>query len=159
MGENRRACHLCVWKPSILTLRIGMKTSKVLIEKMRTTQHWFLLVFAFKHLQHYSVDDLTNFFPNPSLVLSSFITPPIKLKLGQLIGARPLITNHMDRSLWWANLLNSSEIAFNPIFSAGTLHQPGQAMWLIVRSRIGIRWVLLIACLEVRLFFICPTLQ
>jgi hypothetical protein len=99
MGENRRAGHFCVGKPLILALRIGMKTLKVLVEKVRTTQHWFLPAFTFEHLQHYFVDDLTNFFPNPSLVLYSFATPPIKLKLGQQIGVRPLITNHVDRSL------------------------------------------------------------
>jgi hypothetical protein len=82
MGENRRAGHLCVGKPLILALRIGMKTLKVLIEKMRTTQRWFLLAFAFKHLQHYSRDDVTDFFPHPSLILYSFATPPIKLKPG-----------------------------------------------------------------------------
>jgi len=39
MGENRHASHLCVGKPPILALRIGMKTLKVLIEKVRTTQN------------------------------------------------------------------------------------------------------------------------
>ncbi len=32
----------------------------------------------------------------------SFATPPIKLKLGQQIGGRLLITNHLHQSLWWA---------------------------------------------------------
>ncbi len=80
MGENRRAGHLCVGKPPILALRIGMKTLKVLIEKVRTTQRQILPTFPFEHLQHYSGDDLTNFFPHPSLVLYSFATPPVKLK-------------------------------------------------------------------------------
>jgi hypothetical protein len=134
MGENWRAGHLCVGKPLILALRIGMKTLKVLIEKMRTTQRWFLPAFAFEHLQHYFGDDMTDFFPHPSLVLYSFATPPIKLKSGQQIGARPWITNHVDRSSWWANLLGSSEITFNPIFSAGALHQPGRATRLFVHT-------------------------
>ncbi len=98
MGENRQAGHICVGKPLILALRIGMKTLKVLIEKVRTTQRWFLPAFAFEHLQHYSGNDLTDFFPHPSLVLYSFATPPIKLKPGQQIGARPQIANHVDRS-------------------------------------------------------------
>jgi len=88
MGENRRAGHLCVEKPPILTLRIKMKTLKVLIEKVRTTQRWFLPAFAFEHLQHYSRDDLMDFFPHPSLVLYSFATPPIKLKPGQQIWGK-----------------------------------------------------------------------
>jgi hypothetical protein len=97
MGENRHAGHLCVGKPSILALRITMKTLKVLIEKVKTTQRWFLPAFAFEHLQHYLGDD-QGFFPHPSLVLYSFATPPIKLKPGQQIGVRPRITNHVDRS-------------------------------------------------------------
>jgi hypothetical protein len=45
MGENGRACHLCMWKPPMFTLRIGMKTMKVFIEKVRTAHHWFLPMF------------------------------------------------------------------------------------------------------------------
>ncbi len=30
-------------------------------------------------------------------------TPPIKLNLGEQIGAGLLIANHLDQSLWWAN--------------------------------------------------------
>jgi hypothetical protein len=37
MGENGQAGHLCVGKPLILAVRIGMKTLKVFIEKVRTT--------------------------------------------------------------------------------------------------------------------------
>ncbi len=40
---------------------------------------------------------------NPSLVSYFFSTPPIKLKLGQQIGGRLLIANHLDQSVWWAN--------------------------------------------------------
>jgi len=65
-----------------------MKTLKVLIEKVRITQRWFLPAFTFKHLHHYSGDDLTDFFPHPSLVLYSFATPPIKLKSGQQIWGK-----------------------------------------------------------------------
>jgi hypothetical protein len=72
------------------------------------------------------------FFSQSKFNFYSFATPPIKLKLKHQIGGRPLIANHMDQSLWWANLLNSSEIIFNPIVSACTLHQPGQATCLIV---------------------------
>jgi hypothetical protein len=36
---------------------------------------------------------------NPSLVSYFFSTPPIKLKLGQQIGGRLLIANHLDQSV------------------------------------------------------------
>jgi hypothetical protein len=42
MGENRQAGHFCVGKPLILALRIGMKTLKVLIEKVRTNAGFYL---------------------------------------------------------------------------------------------------------------------
>jgi hypothetical protein len=138
MGENGRACHLCMWKPPMFTLRIGMKTMKVFIEKVRTAHHWFLPVFALKHLQQCSVYDLRKYFSHLSLVMYSFVTPPIKLKLGQQISAGLLISNHVDQSLWWANLLSSSQILFSTPFSAGALHQPRQGMWLIMRSQTGI---------------------
>jgi hypothetical protein len=43
------------------------------------------------------------YFSHPSLVMYSFATPPIKLKLGQQSDGGLLITNHLDQSLWWAN--------------------------------------------------------
>jgi hypothetical protein len=46
---------------------------------------------------------LRKYFSHPSLVMYSFATPPIKLKLGQQIGGGLLIANHMDQSLRWAN--------------------------------------------------------
>jgi len=149
MGENWRACHLCMWKPLIFTLRIGMKTLKVFIEKVRTAHHWFLPVFALEHLQQCSIYDLRKYFSHPSLVMYSFATPPIKLKLGQQIGAGLLIANHVDQSIWWANLLSSSQTLFSTPFSAGTLHQPRQAMWLIMWSQIGI-------CCVFFIWFNCP---
>jgi hypothetical protein len=102
---------------------------------VRTTQRWFLPAFAFEHLQHYSGDDLTDFFPHPSLVLYSFATPPIKLKPGQQID-----DDHWSQTTWTehrdgANDLSSSEITFNPIFFASALHKPGQATRLIVRTQ------------------------
>jgi hypothetical protein len=42
---------------------------------------------------------LRKYFSHPSLVMYSFGTPPIKLKLGQQIGGGLLITNHLDQSL------------------------------------------------------------
>jgi len=42
----------------MFTLRIGMKTMKVFIEKVKTAHHWFLPVFALEHLQQCSVYDL-----------------------------------------------------------------------------------------------------
>jgi hypothetical protein len=100
MGENRWAGHLCVGKPLILALRIEMKTLKVFIEKVRTTQRWFLPAFAFEHLQHYFGDDLTDFFPHPSLVLYSFATPPIKLnRYSKSVcdhGSQTTWTDHRD---------------------------------------------------------------
>ncbi len=46
---------------------------------------------------------LSKHFSHPSLAVYSFATPPIKLKLGQQIGGRLLIANHMDQPLWWVN--------------------------------------------------------
>jgi len=104
------------------------------LKKWEPPDTGFYPAFAFEHLQHHSGDDLTDFFPHPSLVLYSFATPPIELKPKQQIGARPWIANHVDRSSWWANLLGSGEITLNPIFSVGALHQLGQATRLIVRT-------------------------
>jgi len=42
---------------------------------------------------------LRKYFSHPSLVMYSFATPPIKLKLEQKIGWGPVITNHLDQSL------------------------------------------------------------
>jgi hypothetical protein len=42
---------------------------------------------------------LLKYFSHPSLVIYSFATPPIKLKLGQQIGGGLLIANHLDQSL------------------------------------------------------------
>jgi hypothetical protein len=47
----------------------------------------------------------------------SFAAPPIKLKLGQQIGAGLLKANHVDQSLWWATLLSSSQILYSTPFS------------------------------------------
>jgi hypothetical protein len=33
MGENGRACHLCMWKPLMFILRIEMKTMMVSLKK------------------------------------------------------------------------------------------------------------------------------
>jgi hypothetical protein len=46
---------------------------------------------------------LWKYFSHPSLVRYSFATPPIKLKVGQQIGAGRLIANHLDQSLRCAN--------------------------------------------------------
>jgi hypothetical protein len=59
-----------------------MKTLKVLVEKVRTSQHSFLPMFALEHLEQCSIYDLKKYFSHPSLVMYSFATPPIKLKLG-----------------------------------------------------------------------------
>jgi hypothetical protein len=40
----------------------------------------------------------------PSLVIYIFATPPIKMKLGVLIGRGLIVGNHLDQSLWLANL-------------------------------------------------------
>jgi len=57
----------------------------------------------FKHLQRCKVCDRAKYFSHPSLVMYSFATPPIKLKLGQQTGGGLLITNHLHQSLWWTN--------------------------------------------------------
>ncbi len=66
----------------ILALRIGMKTLTVLIRKVRTTQRWFLPAFAFEHLQHYSGDDLTDFFSPSKFSSLLFRNPTHKTKTG-----------------------------------------------------------------------------
>jgi hypothetical protein len=43
--------------------------------------------------------NLRKYFSHPSLVMYSFATPAIKLKLGQEIDGGLLITNHLDQSL------------------------------------------------------------
>jgi len=43
---------------------------------------------------------------HPSLVMYSFATPPIKLKLVEQIGGGLLIANRLDQLLWWANQKN-----------------------------------------------------
>ncbi len=50
------------------------------LKKWEPPDAGFYPAFAFEHLQHHPGDDLTDFFPHPSLVLYSFATPPIKLK-------------------------------------------------------------------------------
>jgi hypothetical protein len=42
-------------------------------------------------------------FQRPSLIMYSFATPPLKLKLGQQIGGGLLIANHLGQSVWCAN--------------------------------------------------------
>jgi hypothetical protein len=42
---------------------------------------------------------LPKYFSHPSLVMYSFATPPIKLKLEQQIGGGLLIATHLDESL------------------------------------------------------------
>jgi hypothetical protein len=46
---------------------------------------------------------LLKYFSHPSLVVYSFATPPMKLKLGQQIGGGLLIANHLDEPLRWAS--------------------------------------------------------
>ncbi len=64
--ENRREGsqkgYHCMWKSPILILSTGMKTLKVLIEKVRISQHWFLPVFSLEHLEQCSVYDPAKIF-------------------------------------------------------------------------------------------------
>jgi hypothetical protein len=46
---------------------------------------------------------LLKYISHPSLVIYSFATPPIKLKLGQEIGGELLRAKHLHQSLQWAN--------------------------------------------------------
>jgi len=46
---------------------------------------------------------LRKYFSHPSLVMYSFATQPIKLKLRQQIGGGLVIANHLDQSLSSAN--------------------------------------------------------
>jgi hypothetical protein len=43
------------------------------------------------------------YFSNPNLVIFSFPTPFMKLKLRLQIGGRLLMANHLDQSLWLTN--------------------------------------------------------
>ncbi len=45
---------------------------------------------------------LRKYFSHPSLVMYSFATPRIRLKLGEQIGGGLLIANHLDQWLSWA---------------------------------------------------------
>jgi hypothetical protein len=100
---------------------------------------------------------LRKYFSHPSLVMYSFATPPIKLKLRQQIGGGLLIANHLDQSLSWANhkhwaavrsyLLHSSlqvHSAAAPFTSHGNLRnyaEPKQFSWA---NFTGIRWIFFI---------------
>ncbi len=65
----------------------------------------------FFHTMRFLIQILRKYFSHPSLVMYSFTTPPIKLKLRHQIGGgqppgsvqNELIANHLDESLWWAH--------------------------------------------------------
>ncbi len=50
-----------------------------------------------EHLQRCSVCDLAKIFSHPSLVMYSFATPPIKLKLGQEIDGGLLANRNTEQ--------------------------------------------------------------
>jgi len=54
-------------------------------------------------LQLCSVCNLAKIFFTSKFSYFFFYNPIIKLKLGQQIGGKPLIANHLDHSVWWAN--------------------------------------------------------
>jgi hypothetical protein len=60
------------------------------------------------------------YFSHPSLVMYSFATPPIKLKLGQQMSGGLLIANHLDQSLQCANQKHWEAVRsyFSTLFSA-----------------------------------------
>jgi hypothetical protein len=59
---------------------------------------------------------LRKYFSHPSLVMYSFATSRIKLKLGQQFGGGLLIANHLDQLLWWANQKHISEHQLDHIY-------------------------------------------
>jgi hypothetical protein len=106
---------------------------------------------------------LRKYFSHPSLVMYSFATPPIKLKLRQQIGGGLVIANHLDQSLSSANhklwaavrsyLLHSSlqvHSAAAPFTSHGNVRkyarQPPQVCWAKTNflSETGIWWIFFI---------------
>ncbi len=82
----------------------------------------------------------------PSLVVYSFATPPIKLKLGHQIGGGLLIANHMDQSLWraaqkhWAAVRSYLLHSFLQVHSALRL-VPATVPCAIMLSQTPFSWV------------------
>jgi hypothetical protein len=80
------------------------------------------------------------FISHPSLVMYSFATPRIKLKLGQQIGGGLLIANHTDESLWWANQKHWAAVrsyllhSFLQVHSAASESSPAMATCAIMLS-------------------------
>jgi hypothetical protein len=80
--------------------------------------------------------NLRIFFSHPSLVLYSFATPPIKLKMGQQIGGGLLRANHLDDH--YDGPIKNTQHQLDHIltlFSAGVhpccaFHQPWQPVQL-----------------------------
>jgi len=73
-----------LWKP----LKIGFMAAGITTKSISNSAQYVTLRIFYSH---------------PSLVMYSFATPPIELKLGQQIRGGLLIANHLDQSLWWAN--------------------------------------------------------
>jgi hypothetical protein len=85
---------------------------------------YLLVAGLVEHLQRCSLCDPSKMFSRPSLVIYSFATP-ITLKLGQQMGGRLLIGNHLEQSLWRANQKlwwSSVRSLFITLFYAGAQH-------------------------------------
>jgi hypothetical protein len=69
-------------------MRTGMITFKVLIEKMKTAQHWFLPVFSLEHLQQFSVYDPAKIFFASKFRYVLFCNPTHKTETGDSKSVR-----------------------------------------------------------------------
>ncbi len=82
---------------------------------------------------------LQNYFSHPNLLVYIFATSPIKLKLGQEIGGGPIIANHLDQSLCWANEKLWAAVISHLIHSflqeSFLCHVPATASCAIIQSQ------------------------
>jgi len=114
----------------------------------------FIVLMSLEHLQWCSVSDpCENIFHIQVLVMYSFATPPIKLKLGEQIGKGLLIANHLDESLWSNNQKYSAvairSYLLHSFLEVHSLYQPQQRAQLcgaktIFLSQTSISWIVFI---------------
>ncbi len=89
------------------------------IQKFRGNYEAVLMV-PLEGLQVCSVCDLAKIFFTSTFSYFVFYNPIIKLKLGQQIGGKLLIANHLEQSVWWAN--QKHWVAVKSYFLYSVLH-------------------------------------
>ncbi len=109
-------------------MRIGMKTLKVVIEKVRTAPHWFLPVFSLEHFQQCSVYDPAKIFFASKFSYVLFCNPTHKTETGTANRCRttnskpPRPINMMGQS----ETLSSSQIILLHSFLQAPLTSHGR---------------------------------